>query len=88
MCVPECSVITSIAEAPVRDSRRIALVPAVQVQQHARLVRRPHRRARVARLLEVVDPGAAQRVDQSHSTAWKSRPWVSGSTVRASRAST
>ena len=68
MCVPECSVITSSAEALVRASASPALVAAVQLQQHARLVRRPHRRAGVARLLEVVDARAAQRVERGHST--------------------
>jgi hypothetical protein len=40
------------------------LVPAMEVQQDARLVRRERRRARVARLFEVVDPGGAQRREQ------------------------
>ena len=52
-----------LAQRP-RSWRRCSL------QQHARLVRRRHRRAGVARLLEVVGARAAQRVDElRHSTA-------------------
>ena len=60
MWVPECSAITSSAEALDARLPQARLVAAVQLQQHARLVHRPHRRARVARLLEVVGAGAGE----------------------------
>ena len=64
MCVPECSVITSSAEALVRASPEARLVAAVQRQHQPGLVRREHRRAGVAGLLEVVGAGASQGVGE------------------------
>ena len=56
------------------------------VRDHPGLVRRVARRARVARLLEVVDASGEQLLD--HSTARISRPCVSGSIASAQIAST
>ena len=65
------------------------LVPAVQGQHEARLVRREGGRALVARLLEVVDARPEQRFRQlRHSAAANCRPWVSGSAASAQIAST
>ena len=65
------------------------LVAAVQLQQHAGLVRRPHRRTGVARLLEVVELRARERVRQfRHSTGTSSLPCVSGRNRSATIAST
>ena len=47
-----------------RPALQAGLVPAVQMQQHARLVRGERRGARVARLLEVVDAGRGQRGEE------------------------
>jgi hypothetical protein len=41
---------------------RIALVPAMEREEHAWLVNREHRRPRVPRLLEVVRPRVLKRV--------------------------
>ena len=83
MWVPVCSAMTSSADAPVRDSAASVLVPAVQRQGHARLVRRVDRDPGVAGLLEVVDPSVEERVDHAMS-----RPAVSGRTSNAAIAST
>ena len=65
------------------------LVAAVELEQHARRVRRPHRRTGVARLLEVVGARARQRVaERGHSTGTSSLPWVSGRKRSAAIAST
>ena len=88
MCVPECSAITSSAEALVRASASPALVAAVQRQQHARLVRRPHRRAGVARLLEVVGPRARAARRERVTRRRELSPCVSGRSGSAAIAST
>ena len=65
------------------------LVAAVQREHEPRLVRREGGRAGVARLLEVVGAGAAQRVSSSVSRSRASSlPWVSGRDASAQIAST
>ena len=68
------------ARAPLQ----VVFVAAMQVDQHPRLVGRPHRRTRVARLLEVVGTRPEQRVyERRHSSARISRPCVSGRNISA-----
>jgi hypothetical protein len=64
------------------------LVPAVEVEDQSRLVRGEHRRAGVARLLEVVRARRAQRVDEVHQSGESSAPCVSGSSASEAMAST